>query len=203
MILQNQIQAFESNSKKQKKELRYHVELQKKQNALDNLHSLLDTAETTQYALKKQLTSIRIAISRLQRGQIKMIQEAKSMCLQQMQESLQGMKEYQKNKQSDQIAKLSRAIQKATNENHQLHKTCESMLNSIWTLTPEGEPHPDIHSKEMKSRIGEVCAFIDRCVEVEKEKQESNLKNEVKRLIPDIQFNDYQPISDSVQIYIR
>lgn len=202
LVLQNQIQAFESN-KKTKKELHYHIELQKKQNALDNLQTLFDKAETVQYNLKKQLTNIKIAMSRLQRGQIKMIQEAKSMCLQQMQNSLQGMKEYQKNKQSAQIAKLSRSIQKASNENHQLHKTCESMLNSIWTLTPEGEPHPDIHSKDMKSRISEVCAFIDRCVEIEKDKQEKQLKSEVNRLIPDIQFNDYQPISDSIEIYIR
>lgn len=202
MVLQNQIHAFESN-KKTKKELHYHTQLQKKQNALDNLHNLLDTAETAQYALKKQLTSIRISMSRLQRGQIKMIQEAKSMCLQQMQESLQEMKEYQKNKQSSRIAKLNRAIQKASNENHQLHKSCESMLNSIWTLTPEGESHPDVHSKDMKNRISEVCAFIDRCVDVEKEKQENLLKNEVMRLIPDIKFNDYQPISDSIEIYIR
>lgn len=202
LVLQNQIQAFESN-KKTKKELHYHIELQKKQNALDNLQTLFDKAETVQYNLKKQLTNIKIAMSRLQRGQIKMIQEAKSMCLQQMQNSLQGMKEYQKNKQSAQIAKLSRSIQKASNENHQLHKTCESMLNSIWTLTPEGEPHPDIHSKDMKNRISEVCAFIDRCVEIEKDKQEKQLKSEVNRLIPDIQFNDYQPISDSIEIYIR
>ncbi|OHT15734.1 hypothetical protein TRFO_13906 [Tritrichomonas foetus] len=200
-ILQSQLQAYEN--KKSKREMNCHVALQRKQEAIDNLHGILDTAESTQYALKKQLTSIQIAISRLQRGQIKMIQEAKAMCIEQMQESLQEMRAVKQSQLNSHAAKLKKSIQKAINENKQLSKTCDSMLQAVWQLTPEGESHPQITSKDFRHRVSEVCAFIDRTVEIQRTKQEKSLKSDVKKLIPDIKFNEFQSISESVNSYIK
>ena len=199
--LQVQLQNYEN--KKSKKDMDCHMLLQKKQEALENLHLILDKAESTQYVLKKQLSSIKIAISRLQRGQAKMIQEARTMCTQEVKQSLNSIKQNQNSEQTAKSNRLNVAIQKAIDENKQLCKTCDAMLETVWTLTPEGESHPMITSKDFRNRVNEVCDFIDRSVDVKKAKEEKVLKDEIKKLIPDMKFSTHKSIQDTVNTYIQ
>lgn len=186
--------------KQEQKEAKNKRHLQQKQEALGTLHRVIDTAQSTQLAIARQIKDLRYASQKMLIGQTKVLEQTKQFCTEKLQDEITQSISKLKETEQRQIRKLSRQIEAEKAEQAKLKVACQNMLEAIWELNPEA--HPDISPEDFPRRVNEVENFIDEAVNIQQKKYIHSMQSRIKTDLPDIEF-DNEDVSGAVDNYIQ
>ena len=206
IALRNKFNSLEAELKsletrQTQKEQIYLSKIKAKREELTNLQLIISKVKSFQNNLSEEVNSLRSSVILMQKKQLRMIQQAKSICKTEIDHQIESEIEKQNLIEVSTKKDLEARLNMARLEEKKAERLCQSLLDAIWTMR-SGKEHPDITASNFPDRIDEVCTFIDTAIEEQKNNTIEELKLEVQSALPDIEFGN-KTISNAIEDHLR
>jgi hypothetical protein len=178
----------------------YRAQVEHKKAELQSLRRVIEISRTAQESLSKEVAELRQAATHLARAQIRTIHRAKELCTEHLTAAIQREVSEQTRDETERLASLRAALATEHAECERNQQVCRQLLDAVWTIR-DGIPHPDITPLDFASRLPELKAFVEDALNYHGQAAIDELKYEVKKRIPDLDFGD-DPVVVAVQKYI-
>ena len=206
IALRNKFNSLEAEltsleTRQTQKEQIYLSKIKAKREELTNLQLIISKVKSFQNNLSEEVNSLRSSVILMQKKQLRMIQQAKSICKTEIDHQIESEIEKQNLIEVSTKKDLEARLNMARLEEKKAERLCQSLLDAIWTMR-SGKEHPDITASNFPDRIDEVCTFIDTAIEEQKNNTIEELKLEVQSALPDIEFGN-KTISNAIEDHLR
>ncbi|OHT11761.1 hypothetical protein TRFO_18748 [Tritrichomonas foetus] len=188
--------------KQNNKEKNYKRQLKEKDGQASQVKTLIDSTQNAQHVLSQQLREIRSSFSRLQRNQVRLIGQAKTMCTSQINESVELNASALKNNHTKQVSHIVDTINKEKKMQHSIEIGCQQLIESLNCYASGSIQHLDFSSDEFSSHVGEIRDFIDDIIETRKKAAIDDLKRQVAESIPGIEIGN-QNVTDAIDRHLK
>ena len=183
------------------KEKMYREELSKKKEELGKLRKIIEVAQNTQQELTNEAAELKQVASKMQRNQVRLLRRAKELCLEHLTQALSKENAKETEEQASQLANLAAVLKHEKLEQAKNERRCQQLLEAIWSMRSDVE-HPDITPADFTKRLPELKAFVESALDYHRTMAIESLKEEVRKVIPDIEFGSGETVIESVQKYI-
>lgn len=181
------------------KESAYKEDLQKKQAQLQTMKSVIVKAHEIQHGLSDEVSDVKKAVQKMSKNQIKLIRRARELCTEKLKEIIEFESQKQNLTEVREIKSLQDTLLREKAEYRKNQKICQSLLNAIWAIS--NEQPLDITPENFTENLNELKQFIQRALAYHRENAVAELKEEVRKQIPDLEL-DSENVIESVQNYI-
>lgn len=181
------------------KEAAYKADLKQKQKQLQSLKNVINSSHQIQLGLSEGVSNLKKSIIKAHKNQVKLIRRAKELCTEKLKETLELESQRQNMNEAQEIKVLQNVLLKEKADYRKNQRLCQSLLNAVWAISKE--PPLDITPETFTQKLPELKAYIQRALQYHKRVAIAELKEEVTKQIPDIEF-DSDNIIESVQSYI-
>jgi hypothetical protein len=179
------------------KERFYRDQLLTKKSELQSFRQAIEVARTTQETLSQEVADLRRAAVRMQRNQARLIHRARDLCTQEVAAVVSERVSRRTRDDSERLARLQADLDAERAEYDRNEELCRRFLEAIWAMR-EGAPHPDVTPADFVDRLPELKAFVDDSLEYYAQRAVDELKYEVQKRLPDIEFGE-----DSVVVAVQ
>ena len=184
-----------------RKEKQAQVRLKKKENAFTNIYSAVELAEATYERLRSDVGDLRAAVTKMQRVQRRLINQAKEVCTDELYRAVDEMNANRQGFEDRRLAQLRSALAAEKNEQKRLEEACAAVLEGIAGVTSK---KLQVSAKEFPHRVDDVVAFVDKVIAEEERKANAELKKQIGREIRDMRFGGRgESAADAVERYIE
>lgn len=181
------------------KEAAYKADLKQKQKQLRSLKNVINSSHQIQQNLSDEVANLKKAVIKTHKNQVKLIRRAKELCTEKLKETLELESQRQNMNEAQEIKELQNTLLKEKAEYRKNQRLCQSLLNAVWAISKE--PPLDITPETFTQKLPELKTYIQRALNYHKKIAIAELKEEVTKQIPDIDF-DTDNVIESVQSYI-
>jgi hypothetical protein len=175
----------------------YREQLSHKKAELNQFRSIAAVAQTAQRSLADEVEVLRQTALKMHRNQVRYCRKARDLCVDQLNLTIASERKRLKDEQADKLSRLETILQKERVEYEKNQRQCQQLLEAIWSMR-KGQPHPNITAADFPERIPELKAFVDSALDWHQKSAVQELKLEITRAIPDLDFGN-----DSVLIAVQ
>lgn len=208
--LKSQAETLESKMKnvewkQQRKEKSYRNQLKEKETQVLQFKTLIDTVQDAEQILFQKLKEIRSSFSKLQRNQIRLLNQAKSLCTTQITETIDHATSQQESVYLKHESSIAKSIDNEKKQEEKNFNQAQQMLDIInGFVTDESSVNrTTVTANDFATRASEVRDFIDEIIESKKKISIENLKKQIIESLPGINIGENQNINDAIEMHLK
>lgn len=208
--LKVQVETLESKKKNvewklQRKEKTYKNQLKEKETQVLQFKQLIDTVQDAEQILFKKIKDIRSAFTKLQRNQIRLLNQAKTLCTTQITETIDHTTSQQESTYLKKESALEQNIDHEKKQEEKIYNQTQEMLDIIngFVTDDSSVNRTTVTVNDFTTRASEVRDFIDEIIESKKKTSIENLKKQVIESIPGITIGENQNITDAIDMHLK
>ncbi|KAK8891821.1 hypothetical protein M9Y10_029043 [Tritrichomonas musculus] len=208
--LKAQVEALESKRKnvewkQQRKEKTYRNQLKEKETQVMQFKQLIDTVQDAEQTLFQKIKEIRSSFAKLQRNQIRLLNQAKTMCTTQIIETIELAVSQQQSIYSKKEGEITQYIDHEKRQQEQLTNQSQQMLDILnGFIGDDPSVKPIAFSiDDFCNRSSEVREFINDIIEAKKKSAVQSLKRQVIESLPGINIGENQNITEAIDMHLK
>lgn len=208
--LKSQVETLESKKKnvewkQQRKEKTYRNQLKEKETQVIQFKQLIDTVQDAEQTLFQKIKEIRSAFAKLQRNQIRLLNQAKTLCTTQITETIEQAASQHESVYLKHESALSQSLDHEKKQEEEINNQTQQMLDIInGFITDESSVNrTTVTANDFTTRASEVRDLIDEIIESKKKIAINNLKKQVIESLPGINIGENQNITDAVDMHLK
>lgn len=178
-------------------------ELQKKENLLFNLHSLIDQTKVINEQLILEVNNLKSSTYKMFKTQKKQFKRTKNLCITETNRFQFHIPSKFLSQQKEVQNYLKSQIDQDEFQQQKLNELAESLLQSIWAFSDESFHHPNITLDNFNENISELCNFFDSAIQHQRIKTHSELQQEIHKTIPNLQVQKGESIENLVACFVK
>jgi hypothetical protein len=160
-----------------------------KTSELEELSQFLSLAQESQQQLQRHVSEVRSSVNKMKRGQLHLLRQARTILSNQIDEALDHVSARQKQVQSRKIGKISAALSEIQAEQLRLEDESKSLLDCIADTVGNSRLRL-ITAEQIPQKLGDIRAAIAAAIEARREKAADQLKQDVAKQFPGIDFGE-------------
>ena len=184
--LKGQIVAFEEELKSlewkyNRKQKFYKEKLKKKAAQIQNINELIERMSAAKHALSEQLGGLKASVVRMQRGQIRLAAQAKTMIAAHVEEAIEEQMVNCESQNAKQVAKVEDAVDEQEEKLKEAEHEAQVILDALEEMGVKV-----CSVEELPRKLNTIKANVQDVIEVKQKEAVENLRKEIAAQLPGI-----------------
>jgi hypothetical protein len=182
-----------------RKEKQCQEQLDAATSELEGLSQFLALVHQSSQQLRRQVTEVRGSVNKMKRSQLHLLQQARTILSNQVDESLDRVSVQHRQEQLPKVRRISETLAEIQAEQLQLEEESKSLLDCIADITDNSKLRVTAH-EEIPQKMAEIRPTIEKAIEVHREKATESIKQDVAQQFPGIDFGE-RAVSEAIKNY--
>ena len=162
-------------------------------------HKALIKSKTTIHDMSNEISNLKAAFAKLMRMNSRMVNTIQSHLSDLI---IASQRQLTTKVQRHTMKRVMPLVEKEKNDKEQMENATEALLKSIWSMSPQGKPHPRIAPLELPVRILEVQSFINSSIADQQKSAVEQMRHELSITLPEVSFTE-DPVPEAVTKAVR